>query len=76
MQTSSKFYFEKVRISKIKIFISFKMGKEELDFQLNPAKGFGGLGLLTNLGGSLMDISNTPLKFKKFEMEYKFLTLE
>lgn len=39
--TSTKIYFEKVYFSKVKVRISFKMGKQEGSIQLNPAKGFG-----------------------------------
>jgi hypothetical protein len=52
------------------------MGKKELDFELSLARGFGGFQLLENLGGSLMDFSETPLTFKKNEIVQVFSTLD
>jgi len=74
--SSSKIYFEKVYFSPIKLRISFKMGKQEGSIQLNPAKGFGAFKLIFNVLGSLMDISDTPLKFKKQKLKNEFSTME
>lgn len=52
------------------------MEKKELEVSLNPAKGFGGLQMIFNVFGSLMDISDSPLKYNKIQMLESFATFE
>ena len=52
------------------------MGKQQGSIQLNPAKGFGAFKLVFNILGSLMDISDTPLKFKEQKIKNSFSTME
>ena len=74
--TSTKVYIKKFTISKIKVKISFKMGKKALEVSLNPTKGFGGLQMIFNVFGSLMDISDTPLKYNEVKIRKRFYTFE
>ena len=74
--TSTKVYIKELIISRIKVRISFKMGKKTLEVSLNPTKGFGGLQMILNLFGSLADISDTPLKYNEVRIIEGFYTIK
>ena len=74
--TSTKVYIKELIISRIKVRISFKMGKKALEVSLNPTKGFGGLQMIFNLFGSLADISDTPLKYNEIRIIEGFYTIK
>jgi len=69
---SAKSYFEYVHLSAIKIILDFKTTKQEVSLEIDPRKGFGVLQILTNIGGSLINISDSPINFKELILMQSF----
>jgi hypothetical protein len=67
---TSKSYYQYIHIGAIKLVISVKIEKGELDF--DPKKGFGILTVVLNIFAGALSISESPIKFKELVLENIF----
>jgi len=61
---TDKLFFKRIRIDRIRLYITFRFEKRALSFDLN--KGFGALTILYTLLTSVANVSKVPLRFDTY----------
>lgn len=74
-QASKKIFFEFFHLCAVKIYVSFKAGKRDIDFQLDPMQGFGLFRALFSIGSAFTNISESPLRFRELIIKESFQTM-
>lgn len=72
---SNKSYIKLLHLCAVKIIISFKPSKKDPKHKIDPREGSGQLNLLSTIGNSFINISNSPLYFKEIFIHESFQTL-
>ncbi|CAG9332100.1 unnamed protein product [Blepharisma stoltei] len=74
-QSSKKIFFEFFHLCAIKIYITFKSGMRNIDFQVDAMEGFGLLRTLGRYGAAFPNISESPLRFRELIIKESFQTM-
>lgn len=72
---SSKSYFKLVHLCAVKVIISFKTSSKNLELNIDPREGFGLVDLFGSIGGTFINISDSPLYFKEIFIQESFQTI-